>query len=505
VTLTSRSERGATERTADSAAERSAQRADESLAQRVAGSALNLVGQFGALTLLSALSTIAITRLLGPTGYGVYGSAVATSALLGAMADFGFGMMLSRDMAEDSARHRPLLRSAYEVASGWSLILALAMVVMAIAAPITSPRGAALLVLAPSMAFNGLNPARIFFVVTYRTRQLVRLDVLTTLAQVIVTVIVAAAGLGPVAVTATVSIGSIVNNVIVAVAAEKMLGPATADRFSRRELIRRSAPLGLLSIMTKVYLTIDLVLLGWYISGPRLGDYAAASKLLTVIAGLSGVVMGGALPALSSKAKVRAELEQLTERVWHWLMVGALPLFLALALFAPLIVRLAVGHGYHGAVPLIRILCIAGAITVVSNLVGNLMVALRKMRPLFVQNSAAIVVNITGNLILIPRYGVYAAAWMTAVTEVLVCAGSLFSLRHELRFDQLARVSVRPGLAAAIAAAVALPIDRSQWVAAPVAGVTFIAALSILRAWPSEFHPARLLPVGGAMMRWARR
>src|SRR5436309_2887969 len=111
-----------------------------------------------------------LARVLGSTGYGVYGSAVATSALLGAMADFGFGMMLSRDMAEDSARHRPLLRSAYEVASGWSLILALAMVVMAIAAPITSPRGVALLVLAPSMAFNGLNPARIFFVVTYRTR-----------------------------------------------------------------------------------------------------------------------------------------------------------------------------------------------------------------------------------------------------------------------------------------------------------------------------------------------
>jgi O-antigen/teichoic acid export membrane protein len=474
------------------------------LAQRVAGSALNLVGQFGALTVLSTLSTIAITRLLGPSGYGVYGSAVATSALLGAMADFGFGMMLSRDMAEEKAGHRALLRSAYEVASGWSLILALAMVVMAFAAPITSQRGLALLVLAPSMAFNGLNPARVFFVVTYQTTKLVRMDVLTTLAQVLVTIAVAAAGLGPVAVAATVSIGSIVNNVIIALMAERMLGPAGAERFSRRELIRRSAPLGLLSIMTKVYLTIDLVLLGWYVTGPRLGDYAAASKILTVIAGLSGVVMGGALPALASKARVRDELRRLTERVWHWLMVGAVPLFVALALFAPLMVRIALGERYHGAVPLIRILCIAGAITVVSNLVGNVMVAVRRMRPLFIQNSAAIALNIAGNVILIPRYGVYAAAWMTAATEALVCAGSLFSLRHELDFARLVRVSVRPALATLIAAAVAVPLDRWQLIAAPVAACVFLLALSLLHAWPTEFHPARLLPAG-ASLRWARR
>jgi O-antigen/teichoic acid export membrane protein len=483
---------------------RSEHRGADSLAQRVAGSALNLVGQFGALTVLSALSTIAITRLLGPSGYGAYGSAVATSALLGAMADFGFGMMLSRDMAEEEAGHRALLRSAYEVASAWSLILALAMVVMALAAPLSSDRGLALLVLAPSMAFNGLNPARVFFVVTYQTTRLVRIDVLTTFAQVLVTIIVAALGLGPVVVAATVSVGSIVNNLIVALAAERMLGPRTTDRFSRRELLRRSAPLGLLSIMTKVYLTIDLVLLGWYVAGPRLGDYAAASKILTVIAGLSGVVMGGALPALSSKARVREELDRLAERVWHWLMVGALPLFLALALFAPLLVRVALGARYHGAVPLIRILCIAGVITVMSNLVGNVMVALRKMRALFVQNSAAIILNVAGNLILIPSYGVYAAAWMTVATEALVCAGSLFSLRHELHFGRLARVSLRPGLAALIACAVALPIDRWQWVAVPVAAAVFVVALSALRAWPTEFHPARLLPAG-ASLRWARR
>ena len=463
------------------------------LIRKVAGSAINLVGQFGLMTLLSAISTIAITRLLGPSGFGVYGAAVAVSAVLGAFADFGFSMMLSRDMAEDAGKHRALLRSGYEVAGTWSLLLAGAMVVMAYTAPLTSQRGLALLVLAPSMAFNGLTPARVFFLVTYRVGRLVRIDVATALVQMLATIGVAAAHAGPVAVAAVVSASSIVNSVVVAVVAQRMLGPRTGT-FSRLELIRRSAPLGLVSVMTKVYLTIDLVLLGWYVSGPKLGDYAAASKLLTVLAAAAGTVMTGVLPALSSTQRIQEELNELVERVWHWLMVSAVPMFVAIALFAPLIIDETLGHGYRGAVNLVRILCIAGGVTVVSNLVGNIMVAKRRMRQLFFQNLAAIVVNVGGNLILIPRYGVYAAAWMTSVTEILVCSASVISLRHDLHFGQLSRVSWRPALATILGSAAAVLLIGTQWVALAAGGAAFLIALTVLRAWPHELTLRLKLP-----------
>src|ERR1700722_19824658 len=148
-----------------------------SLIRRVGGSAVNLVGQFGVLTLVSTITTVAITRLLHPAGYGVYGSAVATAAVLGAAADFGFSVMLSRDMADRPERHRSLLRAAYHVGLLWSAFLTLVLVGLAFSAPITSQRGLALIVLAPSMVFNGLNPARVVFIVRYETRRLVKVDV----------------------------------------------------------------------------------------------------------------------------------------------------------------------------------------------------------------------------------------------------------------------------------------------------------------------------------------
>jgi O-antigen/teichoic acid export membrane protein len=160
----------------------------------------------------------------------------------------------------------------------------------------------------------------------------------------------------------------------------------------------------------------------------------------------------------------------------------------SLALFAPIVIEVATGSRYRGAVALIRILSIAGVVTVLSNLVGNLMVAMRRIRQLLIQNTAAIVLNIVGNVILIPHYGVYAAAWMTVATEVFVCSCSVYTLRHSLDFRRLFRVSSRPALAIAAASVAALVLLQSQWLAAGVSSVVFLIALTALRAWPSEFR-----------------
>jgi O-antigen/teichoic acid export membrane protein len=465
----------------------------QSLVQRVAGSAFNLVSRFGLSTLISGVTAIAVTRLLGPTGFGQYASALATWSVLGAGADFGFTLMLARDMARaEPHRHRAMLRSAFEVATAWSLVLTVVMAGLAVSAGLDSVRGICLLLLAPSMALNGLNPARAFYEITYETRRLLVIDVSLLLVQVGAMIGVAAAGLGPIAVTVAVSVGSIVNNIVVTYIAARILPPASDEPYLRRELIRRAVPLGVISIMTKVYLLIDLVILGWLVKGAALGQYAAASKLLSVLAGLSGIVMGGALPALSSQAQHRGELERLVARVWHWLVIGAVPMFVAVALFAPLLVDVTIGHRYRGSEALIRILCLAGEVSVVSNVVGNLMIALHKTRALFLQNSLAIVVNIVGNLVLVPRFGVSAAAWMTVATEVVVCGASLLTLRGELSFRECLEVSVRPAAATIGATAVALALLRWQLLAALTSAAAFLLIASRLRAWPSEFRLSRL-------------
>jgi O-antigen/teichoic acid export membrane protein len=270
-----------------------------------------------------------------------------------------------------------------------------------------------------------------------------------------------------------------------------VLEPGTGERFSRRVLLSRSAPLGVVSILTRVYLTIDLVLLGWLISGPRLGQYAAAAKVVTVLSAVSGAVMSAALPVMAVRTSDRRELERLMVRVWHWLVVVPLPMFAGLLLFAGPAVRLAFGARYSHASGLLAILAGAGMVSVLSNLVGNLMVVFERNRALVTQNIVAIVFNVAGNLILIPLVGVVAAAGMTLATEVLVCASAIVRLRGDLSLARLVAVSRRPVLALAVASALAVALLDTPVVAVCAAALTFVALLSALGAWPAEFHLPR--------------
>jgi O-antigen/teichoic acid export membrane protein len=461
------------------------------VSERIAGSAANFAGRRIALLVISALGTTLVTRLLGPTDYGQYAGAVATWTLLSAAADFGFSLVLARDLAPDHAPRSALLRAAYDIGGLWSVALTLVMVGLAVAAGLDTPRGQTLLVLAPSVLSLGLTAGRQVFVALYRTRELVLIDLGLVALQVAAQVAVAALGGGPVEVAAVVSVGTTLNAIAVGVLAHRIVGRAPGDARQRRSLVRRALPLGLMAIMTKVYLMIDLVILGWLVTGPRLGDYAAAAKMLTLVASVPALITNAALPGLSVAAGDRAELAALARRLWEWMLVVALPVLIMTTLFAPLVIEVTVGPEFDGAVDLLRILSLAGVIGVASNLVGTILVAKSIVRPLVIQNAVAITLNVVANLVLVPRHGVAAAAWITVATELVVCTGGILVLRRHLDLLPWLTAAARPVAAAAMACAAGLPLMGIQPVGAAVALAVFCLVTSKLGAWPPEFRLRR--------------
>jgi O-antigen/teichoic acid export membrane protein len=459
--------------------------------RHVARSASNLAMLRFVLMAQSAVTAAAITRLLGPSTYGVYGAAIATWALLGAAADFGFTLALSRDLPRHPRSHRAMLRTAYEVGLAWSLVLTLAMAALAVAADVRSARGLALLVLAPSLLTSGLSLSRAFFIATFRTREVVLIDIAVGAVQSAAMIAVAALSHGAAGVAAVVSATTALNTVLVWWLSTRLVGPRTDAVYDRMRFVRRAAPLGVLAVMTKVYLLIDVVLVGWYVSGAPVGEYAASARLLTLCTGLAGVVTTAALPAFSAQRDDRLQLEEVVARVWHWLVVSALPVFVAMGLFAPLVVKVALGPDYDGAVTLVRILSIAGVLTIVNNVLGVLMIAIDATRTLFIQNTVAIVVNVCGNVLLLPRYGVSAAAWLTVGTEVLITVGAVMAVRGRVGLRGPVVTTLKPAAAIAVAVAVGLVLARWQVAAALVASLTFVGVLTALRGWPDEFRRLR--------------
>jgi O-antigen/teichoic acid export membrane protein len=476
------------------------------LARRIAGSASILVGRQAVVQVMTAVSTAVVARALSANQFGVLASAMAVFYLALAASDFGFGFVLARDLAVATDRGA-LFRAALRVELLWSAVLAVAMVALGLSG-LAASNGAkpVIVVLALGVLAAGFSGGRQVFLVDYRTRVLAIIDISTNALTVAATIIAVLLGAGPAGVAAATVAGVALNAAIVLTLALRLVGPArdlTRTQRASAAFLRRAVPFGLASFMTSVYFTIDLALLGWLVAGQRLGDYAAATKVLSLLVVVPGLLMNAAVPGLSGAVGDRARTTALASRLAHWMAATGLPVCVAAAIFAPQVITIAFGSQYGGAVTLTRVLVLAAVLTLASNIVGNILGAAGVVRPLLIQNSVAVVFNVAGNVILVPRYGVMASAWLTVATELLVLSAAAVVVRHRVDLRQTARATLRPSLAVGISAAVALLLLPYPLIAILAATATFAAAVALLRAWPVELMPRRRAPstqndVGGS-------
>ena len=449
-------------------------------------------------TVGSAVATGVIARELTPNLFGVYSAALATFYIAQAVGDLGFGAVLAREMAVQPGRRPALLRAALRPALAWSLVVALAFIVFAITTS-DSLRLACLAVLAVAVALTGAGVSRQWFLVHYDVRRMALVDTAINLSQVGSLILIALLGGGPVLLAAAVAAAAIINTVIVAAGAIRRAGPADITWSDSKVLLMMALPIGIPSILASAYFSVDLVLAGFLVADTEVAKYAAAVKLLTMVTVLPSLLVGVALPGFSALAEAdRGYLGELVARVWHWLVALGLPMCVALAFFAPLAIRVFFGTQYGGSVDPLRVVMGAGALALLGNIFGMLLVATRRVMATLYQNIVALVANVVLNILLLPRYGIMASAWLTLATEAMMVGCSFLLLRRALIWQRFRQVSGPPLVACAVLAGCSFLPIANDVVRAAVAGVAFLAVMTTLKAWP--FSVSALLRSGRARL-----
>ena len=438
---------------------------------------------------LSALTAAVVARALHPAGFGVYAGGTAAFFLAVALTDLGFAVVLARELAVRPGDEGRLVRATVHVQVLWSAAVALALVGLGLISG--GRRGEVMLVLAPAVLLSGCSASRQIFTVRHRPGPLLALDILTALAQATAMIVLAATGAGPVAIAAGLGAVTCVNVIVAWLLA---LGAVDAGRprpGDRRAILRLALPVGVASVLSSLYFTIDVVLLGWLVASRELGHYAAATRFLTALVALPALVIGAGIPGLARHAHERAALSRFVATLAHWLAATVLPLCVGLAVFAHPAVRLVFGSGYAESVGLLRILMLAGALCLVSNLLAIVLMSARVVRAMVVVNLFSLAVNVAGNLVLVPHDGVAASAWLTVVSELIVIAYGVLALRRRLSYRVVLARCWGALAACAAAALVAVVIGPDEALALPAALLVLAGALAALRAWPRELQLTR--------------
>ena len=463
-------------------------------AKRITRNSLYLAAGQALARAIGFVYILTLARFLGVQEFGLYNLVLGLVAITMTGIDFGLARLAVRDLARDERRIASYLATllplrAMLAVAGYAALLASVWLAGYSGRTLLLTAIAAVTLLPTTLGF-------MFDTLFHARQQMHRSaagDVVLALAQV-------ATGVGVLIAGGSLEL-VLVTNIVAGCAYFVFLTRqafvfgyrfrAGFDRALGIELMRRSGPYALVTLLAALAARAELLLLGALSSGEDLGLFSAAAKFPETCLLLPAVLAASAAPVIS---QFHAAAPERLREVYGWMMrrvlAVTLPLALAGVVLAPAILGLLFPPTYQRATPVLQIL-FAGLPLAALQLVNSAMFMMSdRPRVMMATAGTSAALQFALGTVLIARWGMIGGAVSAAVSHALSFAVSFGCLRRWFIDTVGLGLQIGPPLAGgAIAAAVAW-ITLGRW--GMVAVVPVLAAFVIGHAAFSKLWPARL-------------
>ncbi len=189
-----------------------------------------------------------------------------------------------------------------------------------------------------------------------------------------------------------------------------------------REIIERSWPIGASIFFNLIYLRGDILVLSLYVPQEQIGIYGAAYKVIDVVTSVPVMYMGLALPILVTAwaQSNHGKFTKLLQDSFDFFAIFSIPLAVGCIALGVPIMRLVAGDEFAVSGAVLAVLGPAAAIVFFGALSGHAIVALKKQKLMVWGYLVVAIISIIGYFIFIPQYGIWAAAWLTLISEAMI-------------------------------------------------------------------------------------
>ena len=445
--------------------------------------AFGLGGRFAVLGL--GLVSIAITtRYLGTAGYGRFSLALSFVQLFAVVADAGLTTIVVRELAQRPERASSLLGSALALRSGLAVAAATLAGLTSLAMPYPPEVRVAVLIAIVPLTLGLLNSTFVALLQSdLRAGRVAIADVTGRAASLAAVAVVIVLDLGFYAVVGAAGVGAAVTLVITTLLARPLLPDRPrADRATSRGLMKAALPLGVAIALNEAYFRADALIISVTRSFEELGIYALAWRVGELTGTFPAVFLIAVFPVLS---RMVAVADPRMRDALHaagdvFVLVGVAVAAGGFAVAGELARTLGGGEFAAAAAPM-RILLAAAAIAFINGLYGHALIARDRQFATLWLNVVALTLNVVLNLLLVPPYGILAAAWTALGCELAILAGSFWLLRRHL--DYVASfAALTKAVPAALAMIAALwPLrDQSLVLSVPVGALVYAVVVVAL-------------------------
>jgi len=206
------------------------------------------------------------------------------------------------------------------------------------------------------------------------------------------------------------------------------------DKKLIKELVKMSWPMGVYLLIFSAYdRAIDSVMIRRFLGTSEVAWYGLAYKIYGVLIQPAFFLVSGIFPILSKRQKNSGDggVSKIFWMTAGILLVVALTLLLGVWIFAPLMINILAGVEFEVSISILRVLMLALIFSYLGHLAGFTLISKNGQKEMLKLGGIVMLFNFISNLMIIPRFGVIGATWVTVLTEALSLL--LMSLRLRRR------------------------------------------------------------------------
>jgi O-antigen/teichoic acid export membrane protein len=259
------------------------------------------------------------------------------------------------------------------------------------------------------------------------------------------------------------------------------------DPTTWKALLRETLPFALSYVIALVYFRIAVVLMSYITTAEATGYYAAAFRIVEVVAIAPWLLISSAFPILARAARHdRDRFSYAVQRIFEVSVILGPWMALSIGVLAPFAVAVVAGDGFEQSIGVLRILGVAHVTGFLAVSGFYAMLSLKRYRELLIANIFAVTVAIIGTGVLAPRFGAHGAAAATVAADgtlaiaCFVVLARMPGLQLKLTIVPKAALSLIAGLIPA------LVLSVHPLLLVVLSSLAYFAVAQALRAIPIE-------------------
>ncbi len=191
-----------------------------------------------------------------------------------------------------------------------------------------------------------------------------------------------------------------------------------------KEILKRSWPIAISVAFNLLYLKADTLILSVLKPQAEVGLYGAAYRVIDVLTTIPTIFMGIMLPLLTSSwlKNNKEEFTKYFRRAFDLMAILGWPILIGGVILSSQVMTFIAGDDFNTAGNFLRILLVAMFCIFFGVISSHVILSLNKQKQMIKWYLVDATLSLAGYFLFIPRFGAYAAAWITVFSEAFIMA-----------------------------------------------------------------------------------